>query len=326
MKKNEFEKEEFIKNKKQESNFSENKKIYKPKLLVFACIVVVILLFYSIMSANQRYLVELTTAISILLIAIFILFSMLRYDYKGGEYIIEEFVKDFSKKYKKIDFLPNEIPESIMNDLSILLKYDIKLGMNEIIDYFYNNCGEFKILEKYNINSKDTYLGATISTIRRDYSRSVAIPYIMFTIVRKTKIDGRLQIETLINDKIDDNILYGDVLADKIKYVSIYDVKYFENIEYALSENFYKKNFPKQMKIELIELNGNIISKLVDIYMKYNIKYQIIIKDNCLRINSFIKTSKFLGEEYDILYNLEKANDEIIKIFEEYEQNKIIEK
>ena len=80
------------------------------------------------------------------------------------------------------------------------------------------------------------------------------------------------------------------------------------------------------MKIELIELNGNIISKLVDIYMKYNIKYQIIIKDNCLRINSFIKTSKFLGVEYDILYNLEKANDEIIKIFEEYEQNKIIEK
>lgn len=314
------EKEKFIEKKKNTTNFSENKKIYKSKSLIIPLLIIV-MIFFTIILIIQGNFNEAMLVISIIFILILILLGTSRFDYKSGEYIITEFIKDFSNKYIPIDFLPEEAPETIMNDLSILVNYDLKLAMNELVDSLYNNCGKFRVLEKYSINGRDTYLGATISTIRKDYARGAGSSHIIFTTVRKTKLNGRMQIETLMNEKIEDNILYGDVLADKIKYVAIYDLKYFENIEYALSEDFYNRNFQKQKKTELIELDGSTISKLVDIYIKYNIKYQVIIKDNCLRINLFVDLSSLLGTQYNVLYNLEKTNDEIIRALEEYEQN-----
>lgn len=314
--------EKFIESKKANSNDLERAKEKKKKILLLMLLVTLILLGYAVITATQGKLWEPIVAMIVLGI-LYLYLGGISVNSKFGteDYIVNEFINDWNKKYEKIGFDSNENKADVMNDLSILLKYDTMLGSNMVIEPYFNKFSEFKLAEKYKINEKDVFLGQASGVIKFNPGTRTGAAYKMFTIVRKTNIKGRLHIDTLCKYGGDDNFCYTRDVVDKRKYVKIYDLKYFKNVDYALSGSFYKSNFKEEKNSGLIDLDASVIDKIIEIYEKYKVKFQIVIKDNCLRINSFFGGANDYYKEYKLLYDLEMCNDELIKFFNELEEN-----
>ena len=315
------EKRKFIESKKVNSNALENAKRNKSIIMIIMLVIALLRLCYAGITAMQGKLWEPIVAIVVLGIqCVFLAIISVNSKLGTENYIVNEFINDWNKKYNKIDFSFNENKNDIMNDLSILLKYDTMLGCNTVIDPYFNKVNEYRRLDKYRINEKDVLLGHALTIIRHSSAKH-GMPYETFSIVRETKLKGRLHIDTLFKYGGNDNVCYSKDVVDKRNYVKIYDEKYFKNIDYALSESFYKSKFKKESNSELIDLDLDVINKIIEIYEKYRVNFQIVIKDNCLRINSFFGGPNDYYKEYKLLYDLEMCNYELMKLFDELEEN-----
>ena len=118
------EKRKFIESKKVNSNALENAKRNKCIIMIIMLVIALLILCYAGITAMQGKLWEPIVAIVVLGIqCVFLAIISVNSKLGTENYIVNEFINDWNKKYNKIDFSFNENKNDIMNDLSILLKY-----------------------------------------------------------------------------------------------------------------------------------------------------------------------------------------------------------
>lgn len=290
-----------------------DKKIMK-WLIIGLNIVYCLLLLESIKKKDMSEFIMGIMSIAFTPLFVYITKKMLvPYDYVNDT--LKNFLKNWDKKYLKVNFDSNENKSDIMWYFSIFLNYDIRLSLGNAITCFFET-GCFDYFEKYRVNKKDVYFGYSKRSIPKNKTEHLDI----IMIAKKIENKGRLHLDAFENIKHDP--LYATssnyTVLDKTEKAVKYDKKHYEYIKTFFKDNTFLENIEKNStkeSIEPINLEPFYIDRLNKIYEENKVRFQIAIKDNYCRINIFIRTYEF--EELTNLSELEKTIEETIKFVDE---------
>ena len=111
------EKRKFIESKKVNSNALENAKRNKCIIMIIMLVIALLILCYAGITAMQGKLWEPIVAIVVLgILCVFLAIISVNSKLGTENYIVNQFINDWNKKYNKIDFSFNENKNDIMND------------------------------------------------------------------------------------------------------------------------------------------------------------------------------------------------------------------
>lgn len=214
--------------------------------------------------------------IEIILICIFEIINMLESNTRS-KCVFSIFTNDLSQKYEKIGLDEDEYEDEIKADFEKIILYDT--AVETCNPLFHSNSAYIDNVEKFKINRRDAYaLYHTLKLSSKEYAKNY------FDIFIKTSINDRLQIRTATSKKLKNKTNFEDYFENLQEYTTPFDTKYFKDIKSDLSEEFYLSKFGENPKSKYLEIDALMKNKLIELRKKYLLDFEIVIKDNLIRI------------------------------------------